>query len=55
VRQRSWLLGRALTALVDGREVRGVAAGLNAEGHLLLREEHGGVLALSSAEQVRAV
>jgi BirA family biotin operon repressor/biotin-[acetyl-CoA-carboxylase] ligase len=53
VRQRSWLMGKALTALVDGREVRGVAAGLNDEGHLLVRDERGVEMALSSAEQVR--
>ena len=46
-------MGRSVTARVDGVERRGVAAGLNEEGHLLLRDEHGGVLALSSAEQVR--
>jgi len=53
VRQRSWLIGRAVTARVDGREVRGRATGLNAEGHLLLLHEDGAVIALSSAEQVR--
>jgi BirA family biotin operon repressor/biotin-[acetyl-CoA-carboxylase] ligase len=55
VRQRSWLMGKPLAAKVDGRELRGVATGLNAEGHLLIRDEQGAVVALSSAEQVRAV
>jgi BirA family biotin operon repressor/biotin-[acetyl-CoA-carboxylase] ligase len=55
VQQRSWLMGKRLTARVDGREVRGTATGLNAEGHLLVRDEQGAVLALSSAEQVRPV
>ena len=55
VQRRSWLVGRPLTARVEGREVRGVATGLNAEGHLLVRDEQGVVLTLSSAEQVRAV
>jgi BirA family biotin operon repressor/biotin-[acetyl-CoA-carboxylase] ligase len=54
VRQRSWLMGKELTALVEGREVRGVATGLNEEGHLLIREERGAERVLSSAEQVRA-
>jgi len=40
-------------AQVDGREVRGVATGLNGEGHLLIRDELGALVALSSAEQVR--
>jgi BirA family biotin operon repressor/biotin-[acetyl-CoA-carboxylase] ligase len=55
VRQRSWLLGRPLSAIVDGRELRGIASGLNAEGHLLLRDEQGGAFELSSAEQVRRI
>jgi BirA family biotin operon repressor/biotin-[acetyl-CoA-carboxylase] ligase len=54
VQQRSWLMGRPLVAQVDGRELRGVATGLNAEGHLLIRDEQGTIVALSSAEQVRA-
>jgi BirA family biotin operon repressor/biotin-[acetyl-CoA-carboxylase] ligase len=55
VRQRSWLMNKPLVARVDGREVRGLATGLNAEGHLLIRDEQGAVVALSSAEQVRPV
>lgn len=55
VRQRSWLVGRAVRAQVEGREIRGVATGLNAEGHLLVRDERGLEIALSSAEQVRLV
>lgn len=53
VQQRSWLLGKVLTARVDGREVRGMATGLDDEGHLLVRDEQGVILTLSSAEQVR--
>jgi BirA family biotin operon repressor/biotin-[acetyl-CoA-carboxylase] ligase len=55
VRSRSWLIGRPLTALVDGQVVQGVAEGLNAEGHLLMRDDRGTLRALSSAEQVRPV
>lgn len=55
VQERSWLLGRTLTAQVDGGEVLGVATGLDREGHLILRTAQGGVITLSSAEQVRPV
>ncbi|WP_075090327.1 biotin--[acetyl-CoA-carboxylase] ligase [Verrucomicrobium spinosum] len=55
VRQRSWLLGKKLTAMVDGAEVRGVAATLNSEGHLVVQREDGSVMTLTSAEQVRPV
>lgn len=51
--QRSWLIGKTLTARMDGQEVRGTATGLNHDGHLLVRDERGMVLTLSSAEQVR--
>ncbi len=53
VQQRSWLVGKMLTARVEGREVRGLATGLDREGHLVVRDDLGVVLTLSSAEQVR--
>ena len=53
VQQRSWLVGKMLTARVEGREVRGLATGLDREGHLVVRDEQGVILTLSSAEQVR--
>lgn len=53
VRERSWLLGKRVTARVEGRNVEGIATGLNDEGHLVIQDDHGGVLTLSSAEQVR--
>lgn len=55
VRQRSWLLGRKLTARVNGMEISGVAATLNPEGHLILQKEDGTQITLTSAEQVRPV
>jgi BirA family biotin operon repressor/biotin-[acetyl-CoA-carboxylase] ligase len=53
VRGRSWLLGRPVTARVNGVEVRGTAVALNDEGHLVLRQGDGAELTLTSAEQVR--
>jgi len=53
VRARSWLLGKPIRALIDGREVTGQAAALNEEGHLLMQRADGSILALTSAEQVR--
>lgn len=53
VRQRSWLLGKSITARMEGRPVEGVVVDLNQEGHLLVRQADGTILTLSSAEQVR--
>ncbi len=53
VSQRSWLSGKKITARMEGRQVEGIAAGLNSEGHLLLQQSDGSILTLSSAEQVR--
>lgn len=53
VRQRSWLLGKPITARMEGRPVEGVVVDLNQEGHLLVRQSDGAILTLSSAEQVR--
>ncbi len=53
VRQRSWLLGKSITARMEGRPVEGVVVNLNEEGHLLVRQADGAILTLSSAEQVR--
>lgn len=53
VSQRSWLLDKQITARMEGRQVEGIVAGLNQEGHLLLQQSDGSVLTLSSAEQVR--
>jgi len=53
VRARSWLLGKPIRALIDGREVTGQASALNEEGHLLMQRADGSLLALTSAEQVR--
>lgn len=54
VRQRSWLLGKPITARMEGRPVEGMVMDLNEEGHLLVRQGDGTLLTLSSAEQVRA-
>jgi BirA family biotin operon repressor/biotin-[acetyl-CoA-carboxylase] ligase len=53
VRQRSWLLGKPITARMEGRPVEGIVVDLNQEGHLLVRQSDGTILTLSSAEQVR--
>lgn len=53
VRRRSWLLGKTITARMEGRPVEGVVVDLNQEGHLLVRQGEGTILTLSSAEQVR--
>lgn len=53
VRQRSWLLGKSITARMDGRPVEGFVVDLNQEGHLLVKQGDGTILTLSSAEQVR--
>ncbi|CAN5748193.1 N/A [soil metagenome] len=53
VRRRSWLLGKSITARLEGCPVEGVVVDLNQEGHLLVRQSDGAILTLSSAEQVR--
>jgi BirA family transcriptional regulator, biotin operon repressor / biotin---[acetyl-CoA-carboxylase] ligase len=53
VRERSWLLGKPIRALMDGKVISGVATGLNAEGHLLMQSGEGVSMTLTSAEQVR--
>lgn len=55
VRARSWLIGKAIRAKVDGREIFGRAADLNHEGHLLIALPDGTLRALSSADEVRWV
>ena len=53
VTERNWLIGRAVTARMDGRQVQGVASSLNAEGHLVLIQDDGRAVTLTSAEHVR--
>lgn len=53
VKLRSWLMGKPITARLEGRAVEGVVVDLNQEGHLLVRQSDGSILTLSSAEQVR--
>ncbi|MCB1208670.1 MAG: biotin--[acetyl-CoA-carboxylase] ligase [Verrucomicrobiales bacterium] len=55
VRNRSWLLGRQIRAMVDGAEVFGRAIDLDHEGALVLALSDGSHRTLSSAENVRAV
>lgn len=55
VAARSWLIGRAVTARMDGQQVRGIASSLNEEGHLVLLQDDGRTVTLTSAEQVRPV
>ncbi len=55
VRARSWLLGKTIRCLVDGRELHGRAIDLNHEGHLVLALPDGSSRALSSADEVRRV
>lgn len=53
VSRRSWLLGKRIRAIYQDREVFGIVLGLNPEGYLILEQENGQALVLSSAEQVR--
>jgi BirA family transcriptional regulator, biotin operon repressor / biotin---[acetyl-CoA-carboxylase] ligase len=53
VRQRSWLLGRDITAVANGNEISGKAVDVNEEGHLVITQATGEFVTLSSAEQVR--
>jgi BirA family transcriptional regulator, biotin operon repressor / biotin---[acetyl-CoA-carboxylase] ligase len=53
VRQRSLLLGRDITAKLDGQPVSGRATELNDEGHLVIQQDNGRRLELSSAVEVR--
>lgn len=55
VRARSWLLGRQIEARIQSGPVRGIAADLNEEGHLILRGDDGLTRVLTSAEHVRVV
>lgn len=55
LRERSALIGGDIRASVDQREVIGRAVDLNEEGHLVIVLADGSRLALSSAEQVRAL
>lgn len=53
VAERSWVIGRAVTARMDGQPVKGVASSLNDEGHLVLIQDDGRTATLTSAEHVR--
>jgi BirA family biotin operon repressor/biotin-[acetyl-CoA-carboxylase] ligase len=53
VRRRSWLLGQRVSARQSGDWIEGIATDLDDEGHLLLRDDAGNLLTLTSAEQVR--
>ena len=55
IRPRSWLIGKTIRAVADGREVFGRAADLNHEGHLVIVLPDGTSRALSSADDVRWV
>jgi len=55
VRARSWLIGKAIRATVEGQEIYGRALDLDSEGHLILALPDGSVRTLSSAESVRQV
>ncbi len=55
VRERSWLLGRQIRAMVEGREIFGRALDLDQEGHLILSLPDGSISTVSSAESVRQV
>lgn len=52
VRRRSWLLGKRISARMNGLWIEGDAVDLNDEGHLVLRNKDETVV-LTSAEQVR--
>ena len=54
VRQRSWLLGKRVMAVMAGGVVSGTAIDLNPEGHLIVRQDHSGMVrTLTSVDQVR--
>jgi BirA family transcriptional regulator, biotin operon repressor / biotin---[acetyl-CoA-carboxylase] ligase len=53
VRQRSLLLGRDITATLQGQPIQGKAAELDDEGHLILQQDNGERVVLSSAIEVR--
>ncbi len=53
VKQRSWLLGRRVRAITEQREVSGIATDVDDEGRLVVRQDDGVLLKLTSAEQVR--
>ena len=53
VRRRSLLLGRRIEAKVNDLWVNGLAEDLDENGHLLLRNDRGELVPLTSAEQVR--
>ncbi|MFZ4764115.1 MAG: biotin--[acetyl-CoA-carboxylase] ligase [Roseimicrobium sp.] len=55
VRQRSWLLGRRVTARVQLQAVVGIASSLDHEGHLVLQQDDGQAVTLTSAEHVRPI
>jgi BirA family biotin operon repressor/biotin-[acetyl-CoA-carboxylase] ligase len=55
VRQRSWLLGRQIRAVVHGHEIYGRAIDLDCEGHLVVALPDGTTTHLTSADGVRKV
>lgn len=55
IRSRSWLLGKNITAVMDGREISGTAVDVNDEGYLVVQSVTGERIVLNSAEQVRRV
>jgi BirA family biotin operon repressor/biotin-[acetyl-CoA-carboxylase] ligase len=55
VRERSWLLGKRVTANTNQETVEGVAVDVDGEGRLIVRKDDDTLLMLNSAEQVRLV
>ncbi len=55
VRERSWLLGKRVTANTNQETVEGLAVDVDGEGRLIVRKDDDTLLMLNSAEQVRLV
>jgi len=55
IRHRSLLLGREVSAYVNGREIRGTATNIGTGGELLLRLPDGQIHPLISADLIRTL
>ncbi len=55
VRERSWLIGKRVTAQAHHQAIQGLAVDVDGEGRLIVRKDDDTLLMLNSAEQVRLV